>query len=91
MYIKYLDNIHKVGKFYSIEKGSGDKNSITGKNENNCIYLQKEDSHFAMKFYNEESRDFILKKIWEELSAGTKCFDLDDFVNTYYISKNYNL
>jgi hypothetical protein len=80
MYIKYLGNIHKIEKYFSVVKG-----------DNNCIFLMKEDSHLALKFKNEDSRDYILNKIWEELVNETKCLNLDQITEDYYIANKYNL
>lgn len=83
MYIKYLGNIHNMGNYNSFVKGGA---------QDCCIHLQKDNGHFhSMEFKTTGARNFILNEIWEELKKESKLFDIDDIIETYYISEKYKV
>jgi very-short-patch-repair endonuclease len=60
MYIKYLNNIHKIDNYLSIV--SGDENQIK---------LLKNDGFYTLVFENNLIRNDVLKTIWSELEKDT--------------------
>ena len=81
MYIKYLKNIYRVGKFYSVTK--------TGQTG---IYLTKQDGNYnALEFASSTIRDYILEQIWEQLKSESKTYDIDEAIKIFTCGQHYNL
>ena len=81
MYIKYLSEIHKVDKYYSVVR-----NGIKG------IHLTKGNgSYQLLEFADTKAREFVLVEIWKELKNTTEFFDLDEIIHIYYVANKYNI
>jgi len=82
MYIKYLNNIHNIENYYSIIQSESYVSTLNLVREGDSIYLQFED---------EDTKHYILSKIWDYLTNGQIYFDIDEEVKVYKETKKYNL
>lgn len=80
MFIKYKNNIHNICKYKSIIK-SGELQ----------ILLANDNDDIKLLFENKAARDYILIKIWNELTINSNCYDIDDDIAKFYTEQKYNV
>lgn len=83
MYIKYLNNIHNIKKYYSLIKSDNSPTSLN--------LIRETGDSMILKFENENIKKFVISKIWDGLETGKTTLDLDSQIELFKKSKKYNL